>query len=165
MSQRIPTILLAVLTYFSSASHVNAAEQSNLQDELALLIGETHTLMVHMEEWESSSIKDKFMYRLNENLLLMQLAKEMDRLPQTTDHDVEFYQEIDNLMEYQVGVLYVGYQVMDFVRSQRIPFAHILRKYPALKVDLHKALDRPVKMQQAKTLFDRWLYLGLVSRY
>ena len=143
----------------------HSKQASDLQLELSQLISETQTFMLAMSQWERSPIQEKILYRLNENLLLLQLAKDMDTLPERTEHDGVFYQEVDNLMEHQVGVLYMGYQVMDFARERRIPFAHILRLYPALKVDLHKALDHPVKMQQAKTLFDRWLYLGLVSLY
>lgn len=139
--------------------------QSALQTELTHLVAETDNVLPRLTQWQESEIKSRFLHRLNENRLLMKLAKEMDNRAEQTDHDQQFYAEVESLMDYQIGLLYVTYQLLDFAKSQRIPFALVLKRYPALKVDLHKALNQPVKIEYAKVLFDRWLYLGLVSRY
>lgn len=160
MLKVIYSTLLLSLFFSTSVTWANP-----LHLELDNLVAETEAVMPRLSKWEDSEIKDKFLHRLNENMLLMKLAKDMDSRGIQTDHDDQFLAEVAALMDYQIGLLYVSYQVLDFAKSQRIPFAYILKRYPALKVDLHKALNQPVKIEYAKVLFDRWLYLGLVSRY
>jgi len=150
---------------FSLLFSISTVWANPLHTELDNLVAETEAILPRLAKWEDSEIKAKFVHRLNENMLLMKLAKDMDSRSIQTDHDKQLLEEVTSLMDYQIGLLYVSYQVLDFATSQRIPFAHVLKRYPPLKIDLHKALDQPVKIQYAKVLFDRWLYLGLVSRY
>lgn len=143
----------------------SATQASTLQNEMDGLIRETQAVLPMLDDWQASDVKTQFLHRLNENLLLLKLAKEMDSGAVSTDHDEAFYAEVTSLLDYQIGLLYVTYQVLDFARTQRIPFDLVLKRFPPLKVDLKKALNRPIKIEYAKVLFDRWLYLGLVSRY
>lgn len=157
-------ILITALLLCFATTQWTYAQPSSLQSELANLIKDTNTTLQRWDQLETSDIKTKFVHRMNENSLLMQLAKDMDSHAVNTDHDAAFYAEIASLMDYQIGMLYVSYQVLDFAKSQNVSFTNVLRRHPVLKQDLYKALNQPIKMQQAKVLFDRWLYVSLVSR-
>lgn len=137
----------------------------SLRGDIQWLMDESQTTMMLLDNWKESDVKDKLLFRLQENTAMMKLWLELDRKGVFNDPEHNYETEANDLMDYQTGLLYLAYQILDFSQSQRIEFNLILKRYPALSKDLYAALNSPVSMKEAKTLFDRWLYMGLISRY
>lgn len=155
-------VVFASILMLTFSLHCSA---QSIRADMTAMIKESQDAMAMLHQWESDNVKQRLTHRLEENTLMMGLWLELEARDVFKDESQVYLDKAAELMTHQTGLLYVTYQILDFAESQRIPFDFVLKKYPPLANDLYAALDKPVSVKQAKNLFDRWLYMGLVTRY